>query len=185
MTNEDSLKFDRKPAHRSQRFFATRDIHISLAVLIVISLLGGIFLQILSFWLLNDFGLNPVITGILLIIGYGAIVTILSLFFADRLVGPFKRIEYEMKLISNGELDRRLSVRGGDDLHVKNFVRFANVFISNFEEMSLEYNKLNSAISTKMSHLSQEFSKESLDCGRVKGEIEELQKVIREFREKW
>ncbi len=181
MAKEDS----RKMAKRPQRFFAARDIHFSLAFLIVLALLGGITLLVFSFWLLNEYGLNPVFTGIFLVIGYASIVFILSVFFAERFVGPFKRLEYEMKFISNGELEKRLSVRGGDDLHVKHFVRFLNVFISRFEEMSKEYNKLNSAISTKINYITGELSRERPDNARIKEEIETLQRIIQEFREKW
>lgn len=181
MTKEDSLKMAKNP----QRFFASRDIHFSLAFLIVLTLLGGITLLVFSFWLLNEYGLHPILTGILLVIGYAAIVLILSVFFAERFVGPFKRLEYEMKIISKGELEKRLSVRGGDDLHVKHFVRFLNVFISRFEEMSKEYNKLNSAVSTKISYIANELSREKTDNERLKEEIKTLERIIQEFREKW
>jgi len=181
MTKEDSLKM----ARNQQRFFASRDIHFSLAFLIVLTLLGGITLLVFSFWLLNEYGLHPVLTGLLLVAGYAAIVLILSLFFAERFVGPFKRLEYEMKLISRGELERRLSVRGGDDLHVRHFVRYLNAFISEFGEMSKEYNKLGSAVSTKISYIANELSREKADNERIKEEIKSLQKIIQEFREKW
>jgi methyl-accepting chemotaxis protein len=181
MTKEDSLKI----ARNQQRFFASRDIHFSLAFLIVLTLLGGITLLVFSFWLLNEYGLHPLLTGLLLIVGYGAIVLILSLFFAERFVGPFKRLEYEMKIISKGDLERRLSVRGGDDLHVRHFVRYLNGFISEFEDMSKEYNKLSSVVSTKISYIANELSREKADNERIKEEIKMLQKIIQEFREKW
>ncbi len=181
MAKEDSIKLAKKP----QRYFASRDIHFSLATLIVLTLLGGISLLVLSFWLLNEYGLNPVFAGAFLVIGYAAIVLILSVFFAERFVGPFKRLEYEIKIVSKGELEKRLSVRRGDDLHVKNFVLFLNVFISRFEEMSKEYNKLNSAISTKINFITAEMSREKPDYERIKEETKILQRIIEEFREKW
>ena len=168
-----------------QRYFATRDLQVSVALLVVLALLGGIFLQTFSSALLSRYGSSTPVLGVFLIIGYFMIVVLLAVFFTHRLVGPFKRLEYEMKLISSGELSKRLSIRSQDDLHIRNFVKYNNNFISKFEEMSKEYNRLNSTVEKKMEEIGNELSKKDFDCDKVKAEISALQKEIREFREKW
>ena len=56
-----------------------------------------------------------------------------------------------MRHIKAGEINRRLTVRPKDDLHVRNFVRHVNSLIESFDEMSKSYNKLNSSVSTGLS----------------------------------
>jgi len=168
-----------------QRYFAARELQFSLALLVVISLLSGIFLQTLSTELVHNYGLNAAVMGFTLIIGYLLLVVLLPVFFTHRLVGPFKRLEYEMKLIAAGDLGRRLGIRSKDDLHVKNFINHANKFISGFFDMSKEYSRLNSAVITGLEKLVEELSKEEYDCHMIKQEIESLLRQVREFRERW
>lgn len=168
-----------------QRHFAARELQFSMALLVVIALLSGIFLQTLSTELVQKYGLNAAVTGFMLIIGYVLLVVLLPVFFTHRLVGPFKRLEYEMKLIAAGELGRRLGIRSKDDLHVRNFINHANKFISSFSDMSKEYSKLNSAVITGLEKLAEEFSKEKFDRDIVKQEIDSLLRQVREFRERW
>ncbi len=182
MQKEGSLKPARSP---KQRYFVARDLQFSIALLIVLALLGGIFLQALSTALINYYGLDTPLLGVFLILGYVAIVALLAIFFTHRLVGPFKRLEYEMKLIQAGNLGKRLSIRSQDDLHVRNYVKYTNNFIANFEEMSVEYNKLNSTVSTKLEEIARELSKEKYDCPKIQEEIKKLRKQIHELRERW
>lgn len=168
-----------------QRCFTARELQFTIALLTVIALLSGIFLQALSTTLINYYGFHSAFLGVFLVLGYAVIVLLLSVFFTHRLVGPFKRIEYEMRLISKGELSRRITTRANDDLHVRNFVTYANEFIANFEKMSKDYNILNSTVSKKLDELGAELSKDKFDCARLKIEIAALRQHIHEFREKW
>lgn len=180
---KESVAKTRRPL--KQRHFVARELQYSVALLIVLALLGGIFLQAISSVLIDYYGVKTPVLGFLLVIGYVLLVVVLAVFFTHRLVGPFKRLEYEMKFITSGELNRRLSVRSQDDLHVRNFVNNTNEFLSNFENMSKEYNLLNSTVSKKLEELTRELSKESADCARVREEIGLLVKEIHKFREKW
>lgn len=182
MQKEDTPKLTRS---FRQRYFTARDLQFSVALLVVLALLGGIFLQTLSAALTARFGSSTPLLGVFLIIGYFLIVVLIAVFFTHRLVGPFKRLEYEMKMISSGELAKRLSIRSQDDLHIRNFVRYTNNFISKFEEMSKEYNRLNSTVVKKMDEINAELSKKDFDCERLRSEISTLQKEIQEFRERW
>ena len=148
---------------------------MSIAVLAVLALLGGLVLQSLSKALTSHFGFATPVLVILLIIGYIAIVVLLALFFAHRLVGPFRRLEYEMKRISGGEYDRRLTVRNKDDLHIRNFVQYANTFLDEFEQMSKEYNRLSNLSMTELKEIRAALEDENLNCGAIKERIISLE----------
>jgi hypothetical protein len=167
------------------RCFVAKELQFSIALLAVMTLLGGVFLQALASALVRRYGFNAAIAGIFLILGYIALVFILSVFFAHRFLGPFKRLEYEMKLIASGEPGRRLSVRAREDLHVRNFIRYTNGFIDSFAEMSREYNNLNGTVTKRLADLTEELSRKDFDCEKVKSEIRELHRRITEFRQKW
>jgi methyl-accepting chemotaxis protein len=181
MHKEGSLK----PKLFRQRYYMAKELQFSLALIIVLALLGGIFLQALSSALISYWGLKTAFLGFFLIIGYGGIVVLLAVFFTHRLIGPFKRLEYEMKLIKAGDLSKRFSIRTQDDLHIRNFVRYLNSFISRFEEMNGDYNRLTTTVISKLDMAAEELSRGDGDCPRLKEEIETLRKQVREFREKW
>lgn len=174
-----------KPKTFKQRYYMAKELQFSLALVIVLALLGGIFLQAVSSALISYWQLETPFLGFLLIIGYVGIVVLLAVFFTHRLIGPFKRLEYEMKLVKAGNLSKRLSIRSQDDLHIRNFVRHINSFISRFEEMSGEYNRLNSTVMTKLDEVADELSKGKVACPGLKEEIDQLREKVREFREKW
>lgn len=174
-----------KPRLLKQRYFMARELQFSIALIIVLALLGGIFLQAASSALISYWGLETTALGFFLILGYIAIVVFLAIFFTHRLVGPFKRLEYEMKIIQSGNLSKRLSIRTQDDLHIRNFVKYVNNFVSRFAEMSDEYNRLNSTVTTKLDYIADELAKGRTDCPHLKKEIEALLKEVREFRSKW
>ena len=90
-----------------------------------------------------------------------------------------------MRHIKAGEINRRLTVRTKDDLHVRNFVRHVNSLIENFEDMSKSYNKLNSSVSAGLSKALEDLGAERLDRDKLKEEIKSLQVQIHKYREKW
>lgn len=168
-----------------KHYFAAREIQATIAILVMVALLVGTFLLFASKGLSTYLGFETVFLGIFLAIGYTAIIVFLAIFFSHRLVGPFKRLEYEMKIISKGELDRRLSIRTKDDPHVRNFVAFMNEFIENFEEMSKEYSKLNSTISTQLGDIIKRIEKGEYNAEEIRETLKSLQRHIHEFRERW
>jgi methyl-accepting chemotaxis protein len=184
MGNEEPSRIKTKHILK-QRHFAARQLQISIALLIVIALLGGIFLQSLSSGLSSYLGLSPSVVTIVLIIGYACIIAFLALLFSHRLVGPFKRLEYEMQMIAKGDIGRRISVRKKDDLYIRSFITKVNEFIDEFEEMSKEYNKMSSLVSSRLGEIIKKAEGEAIDCQKCKEEIEDLQRRIHEFRERW
>ncbi len=182
MQKEDSLK----TGHIKQRYFCARELQFSIAFLIVLALLGGVFLQAISSLLSQYYGVNTPILGVLLVIGYIAIVVLLAVFYTHRLIGPFVRLEYEMRMIAAGNISKRLTLRTKDDLHIRNFVQHVNCFVGRFEEMSREYNLLNSAVSKRLDDITREIAKgPEADCSLIQQEIKALQAEMRKFREKW
>jgi len=184
MATEETSPIKTKKRLR-QRHFAARELQITIALLIVLALLGGIFLQSISVWASSFMGQSPTVISILLLLGYAVIIIVLALFFSYRLVGPFKRLEYEMQLIAQGNLARRLSVRKKDDLYIRNFVTKVNHMIDEFEELSREYNKMSSLVSSQLGEIVKKADGESIDCGKLRKDIDGLQRKIHEFRERW
>lgn len=169
----------------TQRFFAAKQLQFSIALLVVLALLGGIFLQTVSSALVTYFEFNPAAVGVLLIFGYAGLVVLLAIFFTYRLIGPFKRLEYEMKLITSGDLSKRLSIRSKDDLHIRNFTNYVNSLIARFEQMGKDYHNANSAVSKELEETLELLSKEKLSCEDVKKRIRALQKQVQSFKAKW
>ncbi|MBI5810075.1 MAG: hypothetical protein HZB21_02645 [Deltaproteobacteria bacterium] len=168
-----------------QKFFEAKELQLSAAVLVVLALIGGILVQSVSTALTSRYGFTTPALGLILVAGYIIIIAVIAVFFTYRFIGPFKRLEYEMKLIAAGEISRKLSIRSKDDLYIRHFVRYVNKFLSQFGDMSREYNALNSEVSTGLNEITKELSKEKFDCGKVKQDIQALQKKIHEMREKW
>lgn len=168
-----------------QTFFVARELQISIALLVILALLGGVFLQSLSSALSAYLGIKSHVLGMFFVFGYAILVMALAIIFTHRLIGPFKRLEYELCHIKAGELNRRLTVRTKDDLHVRNFVLHVNSLIESFEDMSKSYNKLNSSVSAGLSKTLEDLGAERLDRDKLKEEIKSLQVQIHKYREKW
>ena len=168
-----------------QRYFVAKELQITIALLVMLALLGGMFLQSISQGLNTYFRFESSFLGIFLSVGYIVIIVFLAIFFSYRLIGPFKRLEYEMKMIAKGELHKRLSIRTRDDLHVRNFTEYLNEFIGSFEDMSKEYNKLHATIDNELEELAKMIESGEHNPEDIKNKIIALQKHIHEFREKW
>ena len=181
MTKEDLEKQRKKTRLRC---FEVKGIQLSIAVLTVLTLLAGMTLQVAAAAAVRHYGFSSYVFSIFLIAGYAVIVIVFSMFFTHRLVGPFKRLEYEMKLILKGDRARRLSSRKEDDLHLRGFITHLNECISRHEETNVEYNRLSGLVSGRLGEIGDELSKEKPDREKVKKEIKALQKELRESREK-
>ncbi len=173
-----------KKSKFGQRYFVAKELQFSIALITVLALLGGIFLQAVSSALIDYWGFKSPLLGIFLILGYVILVVILAMIFSHRLIGPFKRLEYEMKLLAGGDTSRRLSIRSQDDLHIRNFVKFANIFIDKFVKMKNEHDSLNTTVSKKMEEISVDLLKEPFNCDKIQGDLRTLQQQIEELQRK-
>ncbi len=68
-------------------------------------------------------------------IGYVVIVIVLTMLFSHRLLGPFQRLNTEIRLIIAGECHRRLIIRKNDDLYIRSFVSEVNKLLDEFEKI--------------------------------------------------
>lgn len=162
-----------------QRYFSSRDLQFSIALLVVLALLAGIFLQAVSSALITWYGMSSPLLAVFLAAGYVGIVLLLAVFFTYRLVGPFRRLEYEMKLIQAGDLSKRLSVRTQDDLHIRNFINFVNSFVAGFEAAKKNEERLLVEILSRLERISGE-----LDSGKGDpGLCAELKELIGKVKE--
>lgn len=168
-----------------QHYFAARELQITIALLAVLALLGGAFLQSASAIMSTYLGFTTPVISIFLTIGYITIIAFLSVFFSHRLTGPFKRLEYEIKTISNGALDKRLSIRTKDDLYVRKFVGYANELVEKFENISSDYSNLHSNLSVQIGDIVKKIEKGQYNIEDIKENLKTLQRCLHESREKW
>lgn len=173
-----------KESRIRRHYFIAKELQASIAILVIIALLGGTLLLYLSKELNNIFGMRIPYLTVFLILGYAAIVAFSAIFFTHRLMGPFKRLEYEIKMIAEGDLGKRLSIRANDDWHVRSFVGNVNRLIERFEEMSLEYNRLNSQLSMSLLQVLNEVE-DGKPLEDIKSIIETIQEDVHRLRERW
>ena len=122
-----------------QQYYVAHDLQLTLAVIVVIALFAGTVLQSAAAALSSYLGFSVVATGLLLAIGYVLIVAVLAVFFSYRLLGPFVRLEYEMRCVRKGECGRRLTLRDKDDVHVRNFVSEVNGLLEDLETGKVKF----------------------------------------------
>lgn len=182
MSGRPTPQMERK---NKRGLFSSRQLHLSIAVIAVVTLLGGVVIQSAARFILTHYAIGLSAYIIILVAGYVSLILLLCAVFVYRLVGPFRRLEYEMKLISSGELGRRLAVRDGDDLHIRRFITNVNNLIAKFEEMSREYNRLNTVVDRKLGEINADLHREHRDGTVVGKEIEMLQEEIHLLRERW
>lgn len=172
-----------------QKYFVSRELQLSIALLVTLALLGGILLQSVAASLTAYFDIQSPILGIVMVVGYILIVAFSSIVFSNRLIGPFKRLEYEMKHIRSGELDYRLSLRYKDDLHVRGFVDEVNSFIDEFEELQISGSALNGELIIGLSKIMERLSSDNISKGTAEydamiEDIKHLQTKLHRFRDK-
>ena len=116
-----------------QNYFVTKELRISVALIILWSLLVTAFYTYFAKELGSKIGHGA---GLFLVImlGYVLIVVVLTMLFSHRLIGPFQRLKTEMRLIMSGERNRRLTVRKNDDIYIRSFIREVNKIIDEYEK---------------------------------------------------
>lgn len=117
-----------------QRFFTTRELRISILIIILLSFISAVVFM----YLIKIFGgtikEHSILAFILVMVGYAAVVGFLTTIFAHRFIGPFERLRYELGIIISGDYQRRLNVRKRDDAYVKAFVEDVNKVIAMLQE---------------------------------------------------
>jgi signal transduction histidine kinase len=115
-----------------QKYFISKELRISIALIILWSLLVTGFFTYFAQGLAEKIGHGTPLF-IIVMLGYVLIVVVLTLLFSHRLLGPFERLNTEMRLIRAGEYHRRLNVRKNDDIYIKSFVKEVNMILEKYE----------------------------------------------------
>jgi signal transduction histidine kinase len=116
-----------------QKYFGSKEVRISIALIILWSLLATAFFTYVAKLIGEKVGYGTFLFA-LVMLGYIVVVVILTMHFSHRLVGPFQRLKTEMRLIMAGEYRRRLNVRKNDDLYIKSFIEEANKMLNVLEK---------------------------------------------------
>lgn len=118
------------------KYFRLKELRLSVAYMVLWSLLAVAFFTYLTIELSEKIERNP-FYFIIILAGYTIIVIILSLFFTHRFLGPFERLKMQLKIILLGDYHRRLSIRSHDDLYIRSFISEVNKLLDNLEKMHL------------------------------------------------
>ncbi|MBI5056405.1 MAG: hypothetical protein HZB61_07310 [Nitrospirae bacterium] len=116
-----------------QKYFVSKELRISIALIILWSLLVAVFFTYFAKELSEKIG-HGILLFAIVMIGYVAIVVVLTLLFSHRLIGPFQRLKTEIRLIVAGEYRRRLGVRNNDDLYIRSFIEEVNKILDELEK---------------------------------------------------
>ncbi len=117
-----------------QKYFVTRELRLSIALIILWSLLITAFFTYFAKELSGKIG-HGLLLFVIIMVGYIAIVFVLTMLFSHRLIGPFQRLKTEMKLIGAGDYHRRLNLRTNDDIYIRSFIQEINKLLDDFERM--------------------------------------------------
>ncbi len=117
-----------------QKYFVTKELRLSIALIILWSLLITAFFTYFAKELSERIG-HGTLLFVIIMVGYILIVIVLTMLFSHRLIGPFQRLKTEIKLISSGDCRRRLNIRNNDDIYIRSFVIEVNSLLDDFEKM--------------------------------------------------
>ncbi len=150
---------------QSKRHFAIRELRYSVAFIVISSLVAGIGFIILA-KALNTV-ISPGIVPFVIMVGYAALVLLLTMIFAHRFVGPFQRLKMEMRIVLAGNFSGRLKIRKKDDLYIKSFLEEVNHLLNEFEKMHVLKENLIKTVDEDLEALSghlgsQDMTKEEL-----------------------
>lgn len=117
-----------------QKYFVTKELRLSIALIILWSLLITAFFTYFAKELSDQIG-HGILLFVIIMVGYMLIVIVLTMLFSHRLLGPFQRLKTEIRLIGVGDYHRRLNVRTNDDIYIRSFVTEVNNLLDDFEAM--------------------------------------------------
>jgi len=116
-----------------QKYFISKELRISIALIILWSLLVTAFFTYFAKELAEKIG-NGTPLFLVVMLGYLLIIVVLTMLFSHRLIGPFERLNTEMRLIRSGEYHRRLGVRKSDDIYIRSFIKEVNMILEACEK---------------------------------------------------
>ena len=159
-----------------QRYYCCKELRLSVAIIILWSLLVTMVFSYFAGLLGEAIGHGPLFFTILAV-GYVLIIVVLTLIFAHRLIGPFQRLKTEIKLIRSGNYCKRLNIRDNDDMYLRTFIEEVNSMLNDLDNVQECKASLAEHIESELAFLLAEIEKKNLSG-------EELQASIISFKEK-
>ena len=171
------------PNYGRKEYFVSKELRLSIAVMLLWALLITGFFTYIASELGDKFGSSYILfAGIM--VGYLAIVVLLSIFFSHRILGPFQRLKTELKMIMAGNYDRRLKVRQKDDLCMKSFVDEVNNLLNEYEKTHVKRKELTKYIDSEIMGLLSTVKANGKKPVELQDEILECHKRLKAHSEK-
>ncbi len=132
-----------------QKYFVSKELRLSIALIILWSLLITAFFTYFAKELSGKIG-HGTLMFFIIMAGYVIIVVVLTMIFSHRLIGPFQRLKTDIRLIVAGDYRRRLNVRTNDDIYIRSFVVEVNKMLDSVETMCDYRGNVNKEIDSEL-----------------------------------
>ncbi len=168
---------------QSTRHFVSRELRYSVAFIVIASLVAGIGFIVLAKAI--NAVVSPEAVTIVIMVGYAALVFLLTMVFAHRFVGPFQRLKMEIRLILGGNYSGKLKIRKRDDPYIKSFIEEINHLLNEFEKMHLLKESLIKTVDEDLEALSDSLNTRSMTKEELLETIESCRNKTRETLKKY
>ena len=172
-----------KPNELRKNYFVSKELRLSIAVMLLWALLITGFFTYIATELGDKFG-SSYLLFVVIMAGYLAIVVLLSIFFSHRILGPFQRLKIELRIIMSGNYGMRLKVRQNDDLSMKSFVYEVNNLLDEYEGLHIKNKELTKLIDSEIMALLSVFKENGKSPAELQDEILECHKKLKAYSEK-
>jgi len=164
-----------------QKYFVARELRLSIALIILWTLLVTVFFTYIAKEIGGRLG-HGIPLFILTMFGYGIIIVILTLLFSHRLIGPFQRLKTEMRLILSGEYHRRLRIRKNDDIYIRSFIDQVNEVLERLQKISDTNARLIREVESELLNLISKIEEHNTSRDEIRREVLRLSRKIREIK---
>ena len=165
-----------------QKYFVAKELRLSIALIILWSLLITAFFTYFAKELSGKIG-HGLLLFVIIMVGYIVIVIVLTMLFSHRLIGPFQRLKTEIKLIGAGDYHRRLNIRNNDDLYIRSFVLEVNKLLDDFEQMHNYKEGLIRQVDSEMINIISDIEKSEPSKEKMRESVLEFHKKLKSLAE--
>ena len=165
-----------------QKYFVAKELRLSIALIILWSLLITAFFTYFAKELSGRIG-HGLLLFVIIMVGYIVIVLVLTMLFSHRLIGPFQRLKTEIKLIGAGDYHRRLNIRTNDDIYIKSFIQEVNKLLDDFEQMHNYKEGLIRQVDSELINIISDIEKSEPSKGEVREAVLDFHKKLKSLAE--
>jgi signal transduction histidine kinase len=166
-----------------QKYFIAKELRLSIALIILWSLLVTAFFTYFAKELSGRIG-HGTLLFVIIMGGYGLIVIVLTMLFSHRLIGPFQRLKAEIRIIIAGDYCRRLTLRGNDDIYIRSFIHEINKLLDEMEKMHNYREDVNRRIDSQFMRLISEVETGHATKEQTRESILSMHKELQSLSEK-